>query len=254
MVGRASRRRPDVSLSHQRCWLWGRHAVVETLTAGRWPILELRLAHELPEGERHTVEGLARERGVVVHYDDRTSLSKLCPREDHQGYLARMPPFPYADLAAVLAANPDLVLVLDAIQDPYNFGAILRSAEVFGVGAVCIGLDHQAEVSSHVARSSAGAVNRVSIVRADLLKVARELQAAGLALIGASEKASRTLTAVDFRGGVAIVIGNEGHGIREELLSRCDDLVRIPQSGKINSLNAAAATAVICYEVCRQRM
>ena len=124
---------------------------------------------------------------------------------------------------------------------------------MFGAAAVCIGIDHQAEVSSHVARSSAGAVNRVSIVRADLLEMVRQLQAVGLAVIGASEKALRTLSDVDFRPGVAIVIGNEGRGIREKLLDRCDDLVRIPQSGQINSLNAAAATAVICYEIARQR-
>jgi len=253
MVGRASRKRPEVSLSHQRCWLWGRHAVLETLSAGRWPILELRISDDLPEAERQQVHLLARQRGVIVQYDARSALSKHCPREDHQGYLARMPPFPYAELSSVLDLKPTLILVLDGIQDPYNFGAILRSAEVFGAAAVCIGLDHQAEVSSHVARSSAGAVNRVSIVRADLLDLASQLQTAGLVLIGASEKATKSIHECDFRSPVAIVIGNEGHGIREELLTRCHDLVRIPQSGKINSLNAAAATAVICYEVGRQR-
>lgn len=242
--------------SHQKCWIWGRNLVLETLAAGRWRILDLHLSDDLPASQREAAFRLAHERGLAPVTGDAESLTRLCHSSEHQGFLARMTEFPYEPAEALLAALParPFCVVLDGIQDPYNFGAIVRSAEVFGADAVFIGERGQVGVTSMVARSSVGAVNRIPIGRVpDLVALARELKARGVAVVGASEKAERALMTCDLRGGTAIVIGNEGVGPTPGMLACCDPLVAIPQVGRIGSLNAAVAAGIFFYEVRRQR-
>ena len=242
--------------SHQKCWIWGRNAVMETLTAGRWPILDLYLSTALPPSQIELCTALGAKQALKVKLEDPEVLVGLCHTSEHQGYLARMADFPYSDEHGVLAGLPPapFCVVLDGIQDPYNFGAIARSAEVFGVDAVFIGTTGQVGVTSMVARSSAGAVNRVPIVRVNELDVLVEgLRQRGLRVVAASEKAEGVLMDQDFTRGSAIIVGNEGCGVRASLLERCDLRVRIPQVGKIGSLNAAVAASVFFYEVRRQR-
>ena len=258
MVGRRSKRpvRRESSGNAQRVWIWGRHLVLETLSAGHWPIEELRFADELPQPEIRHVLDLAQAAHVpLIVRASAASLSKQCAKEDHQGYVARMGPFPYTPLAAGLmrVETHGFALVLDGIQDPFNFGAILRSAEVFGVDTVFVGPDQQAGVTPHVARASAGAVNRLPLVQTDLVSVLQALGEHGLQIIGASEKAEVPLIQCDLRRPTALVIGNEGRGLRPEVAAACTAHVRIPQHGQINSLNAAAAAAILLYEVRRQQ-
>lgn len=257
--GRGKRAKHPSMGNHQRCWIWGRHLVLETLRARVWQPLEIILADDLPADARQECLDLlaGRSHPVEIQVLSRETLTKRAGTE-HQGYLARMPPFPYSRLTDVL--NPPrkidaapLVLILDSIQDPHNFGTILRSAEVLGVHGVAVGETHQAEVSSHVARSSAGAINRIPLVRGDLLSLAADLKSAGVRLAAASEKAERLASETDLTGPLALVIGNEGRGIHPELLACCDLSVRIPVCGQIGSLNAAAAAAILCYEARRQR-
>jgi 23S rRNA (guanosine2251-2'-O)-methyltransferase len=246
-------RRRGVLGSHQRCWVWGRRAVVEILQAGRWPVLELHLADRLPADEAESARQLAASVDVVAEPIER--LAQLCGSQEHQGYVARMPPFPYDD-AAALAGSPgaSLWLLLDALQDSYNFGAVLRSAEVFGADGVFVGPSRQAEVNSLVARSSAGAVNHVRIAKApDLVELAARLRRQGVRLVAASEKSPRPVHACDLNVPTALVIGNEGTGIRPELLAACDEHVTIPQRGRVGSLNAAVAAGILLYEARRQR-
>ena len=242
--------------SHQRCWIWGRNAVLETLTAGRWPIVELYLADDLPTDLQAKAHDLARPQGLTPVLDTTEGLTRRCHSAEHQGFLAKMTEFPYTAEDALwprLSLRP-LCALLDGIQDPHNFGAIVRSAEVLGVEAVFIGAAGQTGVTSLAVRSSAGAVNRVPIVQvAELEALAGRLKARGLLLVGASEKADVPLGAFDFKRPVALVIGNEGGGIRTGLIKQCDALVAIPQHGRIGSLNAAVAAAVCFYEAQRQR-
>lgn len=242
--------------SHQKSWLWGRNVVVETLRAGRWIPHEVRLSNELPESELAVVQKLARSCSAPTELEAPNRLTQLSGSREHQGYLARMPPFPYDDADEVIASLPEcsLSLVLDEIQDPHNFGAMLRSAEVLGVDAIFIGTQNQVDVTSQVARSSAGAVNFVKLARAaSLLKLVRQLKSRGIAILGASEKAIRHPSEANFHRSTAIVIGNEGKGINTAIAMECDDLVQIPQSGRINSLNAAVAAGILLYEATRQR-
>ena len=242
--------------SHQRCWLWGRHVVLETIKAGKWPIYELRFANELSQEEQNLAGELAEQLGVPYGFESSQELTKTCGSQEHQGYLAKMPPYPYDDLATLQTnwpTNPSF-LMLDGIQDPYNFGAILRSAEVLGTDAIVIGAQGQAGVTSQVARSSAGAVNYLPMIRsADLRNVIEEWKTRGVKVLGASEKASTPIYHLDLTGPTALVIGNEGFGIRPELIAVCDQQIAIPQSGYVESLNAAVSAGILLYEVHRQR-
>ena len=242
--------------SHQKCWIWGRNAVTETLAAGWWPMLDLHLSTALPPSQIEYCATLGAKQGIEVRIEDPGVLVGLCHTAEHQGYLARMSDFPYWDEREVLARLPSapMCVVLDGIQDPYNFGAIIRSAEVFGVDVVFIGSMGQVGVTSMVARSSAGAVNRVPIVHVGELEVLVEgLKEKGLRVVAASEKAEGVAMDQNFTRGTALIVGNEGCGVRASLLERCDARVRIPQVGQIGSLNAAVAASVFFYEVRRQR-
>ncbi|MFH1706490.1 MAG: RNA methyltransferase [Planctomycetota bacterium] len=243
---------------HQRAWVWGRHLVTEIIRSGKWPVHELVLADDLAAAESGPAAARAAAAGIAITTAPGPRLTELVQAHDHQGYAARMGPFPYAapaDLAAPRADGVPLVIaVLDGIQDDHNLGAIIRSAEVLGVHGILIGGKGQAGVTSLAARSSAGAVCRLPVSRAeDLAGGVTALRATGIMVAGASEKADRSVTGCDLRGPVAVVLGNEGRGLSPEVAALCTAMVRIPQAGQINSLNVAAAAAVLFYEIMRQR-
>ncbi len=242
--------------SHQRCWIWGRHAVTETLEAGRWPILELLLADDLPPACVEEALNAARTRGFPGRVVNPDELSARCRTSEHQGFAAKMAEYPYAGADEILRSltADALLLALDGIQDPYNLGAMLRSAEVFGVRAVFLPASGQVGVTSMVARSSAGAVNRLDVVRVERLEwMLNELKQRSFRVVGASEKAGTSSDQAAMGPGLVLVIGNEGAGIRPKVLSCCDELVRIPQQGRIGSLNAAVAAAILLYECRREK-
>ena len=255
--GRKTRpRERELMGSHQRCWLWGRNVVLDTLRAGRWKPHELLHLPDLSSAVLAEVRQLADSQQVPLHEATEKQFRDLIRAEDHQGLAARMPPYPYRvgrDVLDGLRRNA-FVLLLDGIQDPFNFGAILRSAEVLGVDAVFVAPSRQADVTAQVVRSSAGAVNHLALARVDnLARLAEELRSRGLQVCAASEKGSRPPADIDLTGPTALVIGNEGTGVSAELLERCDGLLAIPQEGRTNSLNAAVAAGILCYEVQRQR-
>lgn len=240
--------------NHQRSWIWGKHLVQETLAAGRWPIVELILGEQFSERDLSGV--LKNAKGVQPTFANTRRLTQLCGSEEHQGWIARVGPYPYVPVEELLEGQPKdpIWLLLEGIQDPYNVGTILRSAEVFGVTGVCLGGRGQTGINSLSARSSVGAVNRLRISRADrLLEVIEELKRRKVTVVGTSLEATQSFEAVDCRRGMAIVIGNEGRGVSAEVLGVCSLQAKIPQPGTLNSLNVAAAAAIVCYEVQRQR-
>lgn len=253
---RRSKRKRQLMGNHQKCWIWGRHTVLETLRAGKWPILELIVSRELAETERREVFGLAAEAGLRVRLEESDAIRRLCGSGEHQGLIARMPPYPYDSVDSLLETCPPapLFVILDSFQDPYNFGALLRSADIFGVDGVFVSDRGQVDVTSLAARASAGAVNHVRIAQvASLPELARRLRERGVSLVAASEKAQTPVSQFDFRQAAAVIIGNEGAGIRPELLELCDAHVTIPQQGHVGSLNAAVSAGVLLYEASRQR-
>lgn len=239
------------------------------LIVGRQPILELLRAGGvlkkvvLASGTTGTViseiEKLARSKGVYVEHRDRKYLDSLAPDLNHQGVIALGFEFRYTPLENILSRlektgeNPFLIL-LDQIQDPQNLGAIIRSAEAVGAHGVVIPSRRSAQVTAAVFKASAGAVSYIPIVlEKNLNSLVEQLKKRGFWIFGTDASGSELYHEVDYRGPVGLVLGSEGKGISRLLKEKCDYLVNIPMRGKINSLNASAAGAVLMYEVLRQR-
>jgi 23S rRNA (guanosine2251-2'-O)-methyltransferase len=181
-------------------------------------------------------------------------LERLCGSPDHQGIVAEVDPYPYADPTALLGAEDAIVAALDQIQDPHNLGAVCRSAEVAGAAGVVIPERRAASVTPAVCKASAGAVEHLPVARvrnlADWLADAKE---GGAWIYGAAADAERSHTEVDWSGRAVLVLGSEGSGLRPRVAETCDELVSIPVAGRVGSLNASVAAAVILFEARRQR-
>ncbi|MFL5734963.1 MAG: 23S rRNA (guanosine(2251)-2'-O)-methyltransferase RlmB [Chloroflexia bacterium] len=250
-------------------WLYGRHAVEETLRAGRRRVFRVVIAEGA--GARQgggevakrlaEIEGAARAAGVPLERVPAARLDALTRvGHHHQGVAAEVSPFQYSSLAEVTALCREadgaaLVLVLDSIQDPQNFGTLLRSAEAVGVTAVVMLDRRQVEVTPAVVNASAGAVEHLRVCLANNLPRAIEgLQEAGLWVYALQAEPGATLyTSADLRGPVGLVVGSEGQGVGRLVRERCDGAIALPQVGKVESLNAAVAGSIALYEVLRQR-
>lgn len=181
-------------------------------------------------------------------------LERLCGSPDHQGVVAEVDPYPYADPDKLLDADDALVVVLDQVQDPHNLGSVCRAAEVAGAAGVVIPERRAASVTAAACKASAGAVEHLPVARvrnlADWLGGAKQREAW---VYGAAAEAPRPYTGVDWSGRAVLVLGSEGSGLRPRVAESCDELVSIPLGGRVGSLNASVAAAVILFEARRQR-
>jgi 23S rRNA (guanosine2251-2'-O)-methyltransferase len=181
-------------------------------------------------------------------------LTRLAGSPDHQGVVAEVDPYPYADPGQLLSDPTALLVALDQVQDPRNLGAVCRSAEAAGAAGAVIPQRRAAAVTAVACKASAGAVEHLAVARvrnlADWLRQARE---AGFWVWGADAGAPNPYTEVDLRGGTVIVLGGEGKGLRPRVAGACDGLVSIPQRGRLESLNVSAAAAVLLFEALRRR-
>lgn len=240
--------------------VFGVHPVEELLLARPREISVLYIADGTRSPDIDRVVRLARDRAVPTEYRPRQLVADLARAPAHQGLVAVTGAYSYASLdeifaAAAAAGEPALLLLLDGITDPHNFGALVRSAEVLGAHGVVIASKHAAPVTGTVVKASAGATERMRIAEVtNLLRTIDGLREQGLRVLGAAA-ADNTPPAhtVDLRGPVALVIGAEGQGMREAVARRCDGLFHIPQRGVVASLNASVAGAIALYEADRQR-
>jgi 23S rRNA (guanosine2251-2'-O)-methyltransferase len=181
-------------------------------------------------------------------------LERLCGSPDHQGVVAEVDPYPYADPNSLLEADDALVVALDQIQDPHNLGAVCRAAEVAGAAGVVIPERRAASVTPAACKASAGAVEHLSVARVkNLADWLGEAKAREAWVYGAAAEAERAYTDVDWSGRAILVLGSEGSGLRPRVAETCDELVSIPVAGSVGSLNASVAAAVILFEARRQR-
>jgi 23S rRNA (guanosine2251-2'-O)-methyltransferase len=182
-------------------------------------------------------------------------LQRLCGSPDHQGVIAEVDPYPYADPNALLRKDDALILALDQVQDPRNLGAICRSAEFAGAAGVVIPDRRSAEVTAAACKASAGAVEHLDVARvrnlADWLAAAKE---AGFWIWGADAEATQAPWDVDLGGSTVLVLGGEGKGIRPRVVATCDGLVALPSEGRVESLNVSAAASALAFEAIRQRI
>jgi 23S rRNA (guanosine2251-2'-O)-methyltransferase len=240
-------------------WIGGRRPVVEALAAGR-PATRLLVAHSARPGpELNEVLAAARAASVPVQTVEANRLRQLAGFDGHQGVLLEVGERRFADLVDLLAAgarreDDPLLLILEHLQDPTNFGTLLRSAEAAGVDGVIFPERGAAPLSAAAVKASAGASEHLLLARVSGLgETARELQERGIRLIAADQDAPTAAWDADLAGPIAIVVGSEGSGVSGAMRRRCDLLVRFPMAGRIASLNAATAGALLLFEVVRQR-
>ncbi|HEV7465359.1 MAG TPA: 23S rRNA (guanosine(2251)-2'-O)-methyltransferase RlmB [Candidatus Dormibacteraeota bacterium] len=236
--------------------LYGKNPVLEALRAGR-PARKLVLAAGVRDEPRlrEILEGAA-ERGIPVEETSRRRLDDIAHTEHHQGiagYFHSRAPLSLDELLERVRP-PGLLLVLDGIQDPQNLGALARSCDAAGAGGMVLVRDRAAGITPAAAKASAGAVEHVDIaVVTNLAAALTRLGEAGYWCVGLDAAADMRYDRFDYTSPVALVVGAEGEGLRPLTRKRCDALVSLPMLGRVASLNAAAAGAVLLYEAARQR-
>ncbi len=223
--------------------LYGRNPVHEALRAGR------RTIEAVWATERAAREPWLRAAsGIKLASTD--ELTRRCGSPDHQGVCAEAGGYPYAGAAELLAPPDPFIVALDELQDPQNLGAICRSAECAGATGVVLCERRAAAITPAAAKASAGAVEHLRIARvrnlADFLAGAK---AAGCWCYGADGASPTPYDEPDYRGGVVLVLGGEGSGLRPRVAGACDVLVSLPLRGRVQSLNVSAAAAVLMYEI-----
>jgi 23S rRNA (guanosine2251-2'-O)-methyltransferase len=240
-------------------WIGGRRTVVEALAAGR-PAHRLLVARSArPSPEMKVLLAEARRIGLAVEHVDGDRIRRLAGFEGHQGVLLEVDERRASDLEEILAhaasrGHEPLLLIAEHLQDPTNFGALLRSAEAAGVDGVVYPERHAAPLSASAVKASAGASEHLLLAPVDSLgAVIHDLKERGVRLVAAEQEAPATAWESDLRGPLAIVVGSEGSGVSGTMRRRCDLLVRFPMAGRVASLNAATAGALLLFEVVRQR-
>jgi 23S rRNA (guanosine2251-2'-O)-methyltransferase len=233
--------------------------VTSELVYGRRPVREVlrgpREVLELWASERALkAESWVREDGLRVHVKPERELTAAAGTQDHQGVLARCEPFRYADAYEIAAGPAPLLACLDSVTDPRNLGAVIRSAEGAGASGVVLPAHGSARVTAAVCRASAGAVEHqpVAVVK-NLARYLGEVKSPTLWVWAATGDAETRMWDADLTGGVALVLGAEGKGLRPLVRRTCDDAVAIPLAGRVESLNVSVAAALLLYEARRQR-
>jgi len=237
--------------------LYGLHAVREALRAGTRPLQ--RLLVQRTDRQFAEIVQQAKTKRIPVHIEPPAVFDRLVPGGKHQGVIAFVAAKSYdtteqiLDRAKTRGERPFLVL-LDGVEDPHNLGAVLRTAEAAGVHGVFIPERRAVGLTSVVAKVSAGALDHISVGRVgNLIRLIQDLKEAGLWVYGVDPSAEKLHTDIDMTGPIALVLGGEGAGIRPGVLGECDDHIRIPMQGRIQSLNVSAAAAVTLFEAVRQR-
>ena len=246
--------------SKQSQWIAGINAVASAVEHDADNVREVLLEAGAKNPRIGEIETQARRMGIEVRRVAQNALDGVAGGLRHQGAGARSAAATTWDaneLAGLVAAaeGKALVLVLDGVQDPHNLGACLRSAAGAAVTAVVIPKDKAVQVNATVRKTSAGAADSIPVVRVtNLARCLRDLQQQGVWIYGLAGDADASLYSIDFKGNVALVLGGEADGLRRLTREHCDQLVKIPMPGELESLNVSVATGVALFEVVRQRL
>ena len=236
----------------------GRNAVIEALRAGT-AIDKIYLAKGDTDSALGHIANTARANGVVVVNADRRKLDEMSRTHAHQGVIAVAAVREYASIEDIFQRAEEqgeapLIVLCDELSDPHNLGAVIRTAECAGAHGVVIPKRRSAGLTAIVAKTSAGAVSYIPVARvANIPSLLKDLKKQGVWVFGTAADGTTDLYTADLKGPAAIVIGSEGSGMTRLVSENCDFLVSIPMKGRISSLNASAAAAILLYEAVRQR-
>lgn len=240
--------------------IYGLHAVNALLKCHPQLVERLLIQERRKESSISACQKLAQAAGIAVEVLPRQDLEKHLGKGGvHQGIVAicqRLPIYSEADLDEIVqqAAQPGLILILDGVQDPHNLGACLRVANGFGASCVIAPKDKTATLTPTAIKVSTGAAFTTPFVQVtNLARCMRELQSAGIWIVGMSADTETPISEVDMTGNIAVVMGAEGTGMRHLTQKHCDYLAKIPMTGTVESFNVSVATGVCLYEVSRQR-
>ena len=242
-----------------REWISGRNPVYEVLRARRREVFRLRLAEGIQEtGRLGEIIQLSAARKIALERVRRIQLDSL--GEGHQGVALEASGYPYCALPDILELaeirkEPPFILVLDTLQDPQNLGTLLRTAEAVGIHGVLLPLRRAATITPAVVHASSGASEHLLVVQVNLAQALSELKSEGVWVIGLEKRLeAQALHQARFEGALAVVVGNEGEGMRPLVRESCDLLVSLPMRGQVESLNAAVAGSVVLYFAFQRRM
>lgn len=239
-------------------WVYGMHAVNALLSQHAKRVSELLVVETRGDERLQRLIELANEQRVTLRKVSKKEIDELCS-ERHQGVIARCRPLETrggAELPDFLESLdvPPLLLFLDGVTDPHNFGACLRSAEAAGVHAVIIPKDKSADLGPVARKVACGAAEIVPVFKVtNLSRAMKELQDLGVWFVGLAGEADKSIYETDFKGAMAIVMGAEGYGLRQQTRTNCDYLANIPMQGVVSSLNVSVATGITVFEALRQR-
>ncbi len=241
-------------------WVYGLHTVQALMANEPERVLELQALNTREDARLNPIVQQARQLGLSVTFREREALDQLAEGGRHQGVLARVRervPGDDNDLAALLdeLAGPPFLLILDAVTDPHNLGACLRTAEAAGVHAVIAPRDKAVGLTPVVRKVACGAAELIPFIQVtNLARTLKQLQERGVWVVGTSlGDGARPFYAIDLKGPLAVVMGAEGSGLRRLTAELCDHLAYIPMAGQIESLNVSVATGVALFEAVRQR-
>ena len=253
------RPRPALNDAESDGIIEGRNAVIEALRTDT-PIDKIYLAKGETDATLGHIASTARNKGIVVVETDRRKLDERSITHSHQGVIAVTAVREYASVEDILEAarskgEQPLIVVCDELSDPHNLGAVIRTAECAGAHGVIIPKRRSAGLTAIVAKTSAGAVSHVPVARVpNIPTLLKDLKKEGLWVFGTAADGDTSLYKADLKGPAVIVIGSEGDGMGRLVSENCDFKVSIPMKGKLNSLNASAAAAILLYEAVRQRI
>ena len=234
----------------------GRNAVLEALKSDRE--LEKLIVAKGAEGSIRKITGMAKDKKIPVQYREKAALDRIAGRNSHQGVIAQVSEYTYCTLDDILRRAEErgedpFIMILDGLEDPHNLGAVMRTAECCGAHGIVIPKRRSAGITETVAKASAGAVEYMLCARvSNIGQAIDQLKERGM-WVAACDMGGKAYTEQDLTGSLAVVIGSEGTGISRLVREKCDFVVSIPMKGKITSLNASNAAAILMYEVVRQR-
>lgn len=237
--------------------LEGKNAVLEAFRSGR-SVDKVYLQENLHDGMIMTIAREARKAGTIISYVPKERLNMMSETGSHQGVIAIVASYPYAEVSDMLKAAKEkgekpFLFLLDGIEDPHNLGAIIRTANLAGAHGVIITKHRAVGLTATVAKASAGAINYTPVAKVtNLAAVIDELKKEGIWFVCA-DMGGTTMYDLDLTGPIGLVIGNEGEGVSRLVREKCDFVASVPMKGDIDSLNASVAAGVLAYEIVRQR-
>lgn len=243
----------------QQEWLYGLHSIAAVLDNEPERILDIMVAKGRDDDRINELVKMARQQGIAVQFAPRKTLDDKSNGEQHQGILARTKParvLDEADLDKILAEQDSpFLLVLDGVTDPHNLGACLRNADAAGVHAVIVPKDNSATMTPVVRKVAVGAAETVPLIQiTNLARTLKQLQNAGVWVVGTAGEAEQFIYDCKLLGAVALVMGAEGKGMRRLTRETCDELVKLPMAGAVSSLNVSVASGICLFEIVRQRL